>query len=202
VKRLAVINVAAKVALVALLLHAVAFPHLPQYDGKGIGARLATYPISALIVPAIWFLRRRLGRTTGDYPHLIDLCVVLPFLIDTAGNAANLYDSITWWDDVMHFVTWVPWVVAFGLFMLRVARSHGRLVIFGLTLGFGAATHIVWEIAEYTAFIKGNPDELATAYKDTIGDLAMSLSGSVFGAVLVATVLWNLDGARTRRTTA
>jgi hypothetical protein len=57
-------------------------------------------------------------------------------------------------------------------------------------------THILWEIAEYTAFIKGNPSELATAYKDTIGDLGLSLTGSVTGAVLVSTVLWRLGAQR------
>ncbi|MDX6285893.1 MAG: hypothetical protein QOG53_1378 [Frankiales bacterium] len=198
VPSLVAMNIAAKLALIALLAHAALFPHLPQYDGKGIGARIATYPISALLVPLIWFIRTRLGRETGAYPHLIDLCVVLPFLIDTAGNAANLYDTVSWWDDAMHFVTWVPWVVAFGLLMLRRYSRHGRLIVAGLTLGFGAVTHILWEIAEYFAFIKGNPDELATAYKDTIGDLAMSLSGSVFGAVLVGTVLWHLGSDQPR----
>jgi hypothetical protein len=28
----------------------------------------------------------------------LDILVVLPFLIDTAGNAADLYDSISWWE--------------------------------------------------------------------------------------------------------
>ena len=195
-RRLAILNVAAKIALVLLLLHAVVFPDLPQYDGKGIVTRLATYPISALIVPVVWLVRWRLGRSTADYPHLIDLCVVAPFLIDTAGNAANLYDTISWWDDVMHFVTWVPWVTAFGLFLLRRSRYLGRVVIGALTLGFGAVTHIIWEIAEYFAFIKGNSNELATAYKDTIGDLAMSLTGSVAGALLVSTLLWRIGNRR------
>jgi hypothetical protein len=33
---------------------------------------------------------------------------VLPFLFDTAGNAANLYDTVSWWDDAMHVATWIP----------------------------------------------------------------------------------------------
>ena len=31
--------------------------------------------------------------------EFIDFLLVLPFLMDTAGNAATLYDSITWFDD-------------------------------------------------------------------------------------------------------
>ena len=188
-RRLRWINLGAKALLVALLLHAVLFPNLPQYKGKGIGWRLLFYPISCVVVPAAWAaLGRR--RAAFRYPHLIDLCVATPFLLDTAGNTANLYDNLDWWDDLMHFVTWIPWVVGAGL-ALRFARQS-RLTTAALTLGFGAVTHILWEIMEYVAFIRGNPNELATAYTDTIGDLAASLTGSFTGALLVGTVLWRL----------
>jgi hypothetical protein len=186
--RIATINIAAKVALIALLLHAAAFPDLPQYRGKAIGFRLALYPVSALLVPAIRWAWRK--RTTSPYPHLIDLCVCLPFLTDTAGNAANLFDTLTWFDDFLHVFNWIIWVSAFGL-TLRYLRL-GRLNVAALTVGFGAVTHILWEIGEYLTFISNNPNELATAYTDTIGDLAGSLTGSFVGGLLVATALWNV----------
>lgn len=182
------VNLAVKAALALLLLHAVVFPDLPQYQGKGIGWRLLLYPVSAVLVPVVWALLGR-RRAAWDYPHLVDVCAALPFTIDTAGNAANLYDTVDWWDDLMHLVTWVPWVVAFGL-ALRYARSLGRWVVAGLTVGFGATTHIVWELLEYVAFIRDNPNEYESAYRDTMGDLTLSLSGSILGAALVATVLW------------
>jgi GNAT superfamily N-acetyltransferase len=188
------LNLGVKVALVALLLHAVVFPDLPQYQGKGIGWRLLLYPVSAVLVPAVWAVLGR-RRASWAYPHVIDLCAALPFTIDTAGNAANLYDTVDWWDDVMHFVTWVPWVVAFGL-ALRYARSLTRWVVFGLTVGFGATTHIIWELLEYVAFIRGNPNEYESAYRDTMGDLTLSLSGSLAGAAIVATVLWQVGRPR------
>jgi hypothetical protein len=98
---------------------------------------------------------------------------------------------VVWWDDVMHFVTWVPWVVGFGL-ALRYIDGLARWTVFGLTVGFGAVTHIVWELMEYVAFIRTNPDELESAYRDTMGDLTLSLAGSITGAALCATVLWTL----------
>lgn len=184
------IDIAAKLALVLLLLHAVVFPELPQYHGKGIGARLGTYPISALLVPAVWFLGRRRWRGR-PYPYLIDLCAVAPFLIDTLGNALNLYDTITWWDDAMHAVTWMPWVTAFGL-AIRYRTHLRRFDVAALTIGFGAVTHIAWELLEYVTFIRTNPNEFDSAYTDTLGDLLLSLCGSVAGGVLVATLLWRL----------
>jgi len=184
------VNIAAKVVFVLLLLHAVVFPDLEQYQGKGMGYRIALYPISLVLVPTVWWFRgRRAGAPVRPYPDLIDLCVVLPFLLDTAGNAANLYDTLWWWDDAMHVLTWIPLVVAFGL-TLRY-WPHGRLVTIGLTIGFGAVVHILWEVAEYVTFVADNPNESASAYRDTIGDLVNSLCGSIIGALLVGTVLWN-----------
>jgi hypothetical protein len=41
------------------------------------------------------------------------------------------------------------------------------------------------EFAEYITFIR-NSDELETAYTDTLGDLALGLSGSVVAAAVTA----------------
>jgi hypothetical protein len=47
------------------------------------------------------------GRKRSDgYPYALDIILTLPFLIDVAGNALDLYDSIDWWDDANHFVNW------------------------------------------------------------------------------------------------
>ena len=54
----------------------------------------------------------------------------------------------------------------------------------------------MWEVLEYLAFIRNNPNELAGAYTDTIGDLVMSLSGSITGSVLVGTVLFGVGRLR------
>jgi hypothetical protein len=109
---------------------------------------------------------------------------VLPFLIDTAGNALDLYDSVDWWDDANHVVNWFLLVLGFGQVLLRTQLSAA--VVFGLAAGFGAITHILWEIGEYFAFIRDNPDEYETAYTDTVGDLALSLAGSMLAALALA----------------
>jgi len=146
--------------------------------------RALTYPLAALIVPAVWWwLRRRRGRAT--YPYALDVLLVLPFLIDTAGNAANLYDTISWWDDVNHLVNWAILVGGFSVLLLRTRLDAWP--IFGLAVGFGAVTAIVWELLEYVTFIRNSP-ELKTAYLDTLGDLALGLTGSMIAAVVAASV--------------
>jgi len=183
------IDAVVKATLVALLLFAVARPDLPQFHGKAVVARALAYPIAALVVPAVWLLRGR----RDPYPYDVDILVTLPFLVDTAGNALNLYDTISWWDDLNHFVNWAILVTGFGRLLVRLPL--GRLNAFGLAVGFGFVTAVLWEFGEYLTFIRHNQNELRTAYTDTLGDLALGGSGSVVAAALTVTVLWRRQPA-------
>jgi hypothetical protein len=122
---------------------------------------------------------------------VVDALVVLPFLIDVRGNALDLNDSIESFDDIAHLVNWAILVTGFGAF--AVALSIPRLVAAGLAVGFGASTHILWELAEYLAMRFGTSG-LHLTYEDTIGDLALSFAGSVVGGVVTATLLWRRRG--------
>jgi hypothetical protein len=179
------VTITLKAALIGLLLFAVLFPDSPQFEGKAMGGRAIVYPIAVLIVPAAWWVLSR--RRPLPYPYALDILWTLPFLIDTAGNAADLYDSVSWWDDLNHFVNWGILVLAFGQLLLLL--PVGRLETGALCVGFGAVTAVLWEFAEYVTFIRDSPEE-ATAYTDTLGDLALGLSGSIVAAVVTAWLLW------------
>ena len=179
------VDLAVKALLVGVLAFAVARPDLQQFAGKAMTGRAIAYPIAALVVPVVWFWLGR--RRNWDYPFAVDILVVLPFLIDVAGNAADLYDSVSWWDDANHFVNWAILVAGFGQILVRTTLN--RLVVASLCVGFGAVTAILWEFIEYFTFIRGGPEE-QTAYTDTLGDLALGTSGSVVSALLTVTVLW------------
>ena len=174
-------NVALKLALVGLLAFALTRQDLPQFHGKAMTGRAFSYPVAALIVPVAWWIASR--RRPVRYPIVVDMLVVAPFVIDMAGNAANLYDTISWWDEVNHLCNWAILVAGFGVLLL--STQLGRWPLFGLAVGFGAVTAIVWELLEYVTFIRNSP-ELQTAYHDTLGDLALGLTGSVIAAALVA----------------
>jgi hypothetical protein len=169
------LDLAVKLSLVLLLAFG-AFSGLERFAGKAFGWRLVGYSIAALIVPLIWAARGR----RPPYPFATDTLFVLPFLIDTIGNALNLYDTIDWWDDANHFVNWALLSGALAVTLLRT--NVKRMELFSLVVGFGGVTAILWEIGEYFAFIRNSP-ELATAYRDTLGDLALGLSGSTVTAV-------------------
>jgi hypothetical protein len=175
------LDVAVKASLILLLAFG-AFSGLERFAGKAFGWRLLGYSIAAFVVPAIWAARGR----RSSYPYASDILFVLPFLIDTIGNALDLYDTIDWWDDANHFVNWA---LLSGALAAALARTHIRgLELFGLVVGFGGVTAILWEIGEYFAFIR-NSSELSTAYTDTLGDMALGLSGSTVTATIAVLVL-------------
>lgn len=180
------LDVSAKLALVSLLLHSVANPDLPQYADKAMQARAALYPLAVLAIPMAWWLSAR----QRPFPVLADLLFTLPFLIDTAGNALDLYDRVEWWDDLNHLGNWMLLSAAFV--SLGWPHHATRLTRVALGVGFGAAAAIIWEVLEYITFIPDSP-EAATAYQDTLGDLALGLLGGLIGASVAA---WYLDRRR------
>jgi hypothetical protein len=173
-------------ALLLVLLLFGAFSGLERFEGKAFTGRALAYPIATVIVPLAWWLVARSRRRKPEYPYALDILVVLPFLIDTIGNALDLYDTIDWWDDANHFVNWFLLTAGFGQLLVRF--PIGRLNAFALAVGFGAVTAVLWEFAEYFAFIR-NSSELNTAYTDTLGDLALGLSGSTVAALLTVLIM-------------
>ena len=179
-RRLLAVDLAIKVGTVVLLAWAVLNPDLPQFSGKAFTGRALAYPIALLVLPVAWWL---LGRGRLRYPVAADILLGLPFLIDVAGNALNLYDSVEWWDDANHLVNWALHTAAIGL-LLR-AGSWGPWTRAALAFGWAASTAVLWELAEYVAFVPDSP-EAATAYADTLGDLALGLIGGAVAAVVVS----------------
>ena len=174
-----IIDIALKAVLVGLLLYAVLVPNSPQFEGKAMAGRAATYPLAALIVPALWWLRWH----TRPYPVAVDILIVLPFLIDTVGNALDLYDSVSWWDDANHFVNWA--LLTSGALLALQGVALGAWNRFALGSGFGAITAILWELVEFVMFIKDSP-ERATAYTDTLGDLGLGLAGAALASLAIS----------------
>ena len=180
-RRLLAVDIAIKVATVALLAWAVLSPDLPQFSGKAFTGRAVAYPIALLVLPVAWWL---IGRPRGiAFPVVADVLFGLPFLIDVAGNGLNLYDSVEWWDDANHLVNWALHSAAVGL-LLR-AGPWGPWTRAALAFGWAASSAVAWELAEYVAFVPDSP-EAATAYADTLGDLALGLLGGAVAAVTVS----------------
>jgi hypothetical protein len=183
-----IVDVVAKVGLVVLLVIAVAYPDLGNVRGKAAGLRAVAYPLGALVVPAIWWLRWR----TRPFPWLGDALVTLPWFTDTLGNRLNLFDTIDWFDDWMHFMNWG--LLTAGVLVLTLPDSTTFRATLERALSFGVTAALGWELAEYVAFIRTSP-ERDTAYTDTLGDLSMGTLGSVVAAAIIA-ALWRRGALR------
>ncbi len=78
------------------------------------------------------------------------------------------------------------WALLSGAVGALAWRSNVRpWQTLAFVVGFGAVTAILWETAEYFAFIRFS-SELETAYVDTLGDMALGLSGLVLAGLAAA----------------
>jgi len=174
------LDVAIKLATVALLVWALASPDLPQFQGKAFVGRAIAYPIALLVLPVAWYA---FARSRIPFPVVPDILVGLPFLIDVAGNALNLYDTIDAWDDLNHLGNWALHTAAIGL-LLRYGR-WGPWTRVALGLCWAVTTAVLWELAEFATFVQNSP-EAATAYADTLGDLALGMTGGFVASLLTS----------------
>lgn len=180
------LNLAAKLLLVLLLFHAMTSLELERFAGKAMTARAFLYPISIVAIPLGWALWSR----RPPYPHLADMLLASPFIIDVAGNALDLYNTVVWFDDAAHAVTFMLLVLSIGSLILRLELEPWNAA--ALSIGFGAVAHILWEIVEFVAMWIGSPG-LQLTYEDTIGDLALSLCGTVIAGLVTG---WRAERGR------
>ena len=140
-----------------------------------------------------------------NLPRAYDFGFVLVLTLHAAGEALGWYDSLGWFDRIVHVV--LPCLVApvlyIGLARLEVlpdprddtnVRHYTGIAIVAFCLGMAVGG--LWEIVEFasdgvldTALSEGNPD--------TVGDLVADAVGSLLGAsLLVAWAVWGWGSVR------
>ena len=140
-----------------------------------------------------------------NLPRAYDHGFVLVLTLHAAGEALGWYDSLEWFDRIVHVV--LPCLVApvlyIGLARLEVlpdprddtnVRHYTGIAIVAFCLGMAVGG--LWEIVEFasdgvldTALSEGNPD--------TVGDLVADAVGSLLGAsLLVAWAVWGWGSVR------
>jgi hypothetical protein len=173
------------VATVAQLAVATFVPGIERFADKAFGARLAAYPVMMLLVPAAWWFAVGRKHPEKEPPYVAFALVMVGFLVDTTGNSLDLYDTVTWWDDMNHFVNWFFLLSGIGLIIARNVTP--RWVQLLLVTGLGCLLALGWELGEWYTFIR-HGTERDTAYEDTLGDMTLGSCGAFLAAVLVARV--------------
>ncbi len=172
-------NVLAKGALVLLLVFAVIHPDQANLRDKAAGMRAVGYPLISFTVPVLWWT---LWRDRISFPWLPDLLITITCFTDILGNRMDLYDTVVWFDDAMHFVN--TGLLAAAFILLTLARDLGFGRVLERALAFGATAAIAWELAEFFAFLSKST-EREFAYADTLGDLSLGTAGAVVAAVVL-----------------
>jgi hypothetical protein len=172
------VDIVAKAALVVLLALAMAAPDLGNMADKAAGLRAVGYPLLSFTVPVLWWLSWR----ERPFPWAADLMVTVTCFTDVLGNRLDLYDTVVWFDDWMHFMNTGLLAGAFVLLTLHRSATAGATL--ERALAFGVPAAVAWEIAEYSAFISRST-ERHSAYGDTLADLALGSAGTVVAAVVI-----------------
>lgn len=158
-------------------------PGIDRFADKAFGARLLMYPVLMLVAPAVWWLVVRRRDRTAAPPWGAFTLVMLGFLVDVTGNSLDLYDTVTWWDDLNHFANWLFLLGGIGLLLAPSIEQRWVLVL--LVTGLGAVLAIGWELGEWYTFIR-HGTEIDTAYEDTLGDEALGTLGALVAGLLLA----------------
>ena len=173
------LDIGAKVGLLLLLALALTHPDLGNMRDKAAGLRAVAYPLLSFTIPVVWFL---FWRHRSSFPWLADLFVTITCFTDILGNRMDLYDTIVWFDDWMHFMNTGLLTAAFVLLTLPRTATFGATL--ERSLAFGVTAALAWEIAEYYAFLS-NHSERTGAYRDTLGDMGLGALGAVLAAVVI-----------------
>src|SRR5215208_7069216 len=138
-------------------------------------------------------------------PRPYDLCIVLALTLQAWGEGLHVYDSITWFHNVVHFA--LPFFGGPTLYIVLARldvvpdpkdETHTRhyvgigIVAFALGVAIGG----LWEIVEWSSDNLLGSD-LQLSNDDTVGDLIADSLGSLCGAaLLVAWARWGWGSVR------
>lgn len=177
---LVVLDLAAKLVLLGLLVVVALDPAWGNLEGKAPTARAMTYPLLAVGVPVWWAVR----RPASAYPWLADLLLTVTAFGDLLGNRLDLYDRVTWFDDVVH--VGLTMSVSAALVLLTLEHDAPGLRVLERSVALGMTAALGWEVFECLSFV-AHSAELPTGYADTVGDLALGWLGTLLAAAVVHT---------------
>jgi hypothetical protein len=129
-------------------------------------------------------------------PRVYDACLVVAVALQAWGEALGLYDSLPWFDNVVHFT--LPFFLAPTLYIALARadvvpdpkdethlRHYAGILIVAFALG--GAMGALWEMWEWLSD-HAFGSELQLGNDDTVGDLTADTLGALCGAVLL--VVW------------
>lgn len=186
-------------------------PHTP---GLVLGDAVRLIGLLSVAVAALWWGPTDAGILAFTFPGLLfarflglrptaDIFAGVTLLLAAWSNVFDLYTTIAWWDIPLHFfgtavLSAMAYVAAaqWGIVPDASAPSTNRLGVVLISISFGLALSVLWEMVEWAGFTFIS-DDIYVAYADTIGDMAFGGLGAVAAGLAVAN--WHLDSRSLNR---
>ncbi len=185
-----------RVLILAAVVFMYVFPELPQLEAKSLTWRTIVYPVMTLLLPAMYLLRGR----NGPYPWHLDVNWAFVFTFDIVGNDLHWYGTWPHFDDFIHVVNSIPFVVSMALVFLaleqRTSVVAGFWVVMVFTFAVFFSLHSLWEMYEFAADEIAGTELLPGGMREaTLNNLA-----GILGAVLAVLLLrhWRRNGGLPR----
>ena len=152
---------------------------------RDVGSPLV--PLGLGIVAVIF-----LAVQTAWMPSLFNVVFVLALLVDGAGWAWGLFESVVPLDEISHGLTAMALTLAVGFYVYRglleeYPRHLAPLLVALLTLGVSIGA--LWEVFEWIVGIE-------MSVSDTISDLVADTTGALLALPLAWSALRQKDGRR------
>ncbi len=144
--------------------------------------------------PLVWSLCIFLAASLGvlrlrSLPPLLACLLVVAALVNACGGAFRWFETIAWYDEVVHTYTGFAGLAAIGWLAART-RDDRRRVLVPWCAALGLALGVGWEV------IEGLVGDLA--WRDTLSDLVLDTVGAALGGLLARRALDAQPQARPR----
>jgi uncharacterized membrane protein YjdF len=122
--------------------------------------------------------------------------LIFIFWAQILGSIADLYNTISWYDNVMHFISGIlDSMLAIYIFnrLVRYNQYNIRFITI-FSISFTAAIGVFWEIYEYTVSKITGMDlqnVITSGVNDTMWDLILAIVGSFIFTYIYKLILRN-----------
>jgi hypothetical protein len=166
------------------------------FAGETILGLMIVTCVLFLVAPSI-FTRNRIKDIPLELEFFLFIIVLFQFI---AGEAQDLYGTISYYDDIMHFffpflISIMGFTITYALYFAgKLKVSVGTMLVFVVlfTMGIGA----FWEVIEYyndlllvpriPGWERAQAHDAASAFQDTMDDLVHDLWGGIAGAIVAS----------------